>query len=105
MKPRKKHSLIVSVMALIATLSMILSGCSDNSENRNVVYEDMKAAFEQANLLSSNIGIFTKIDSGASVFYGECFLMAAKAAAAIIAVIIMISIKGINDNSPVFGLT
>ncbi len=69
MKPRKKHSLIVSVMALIATLSMILSGCSDNSENRNVVYEDMKAAFEQANLLSSNIGIFTKTESSDSLKY------------------------------------
>ena len=105
MKPKRKQLLLISVMVLIVALSMILSGCSDSSENRRVVYEDMKAAFEQANLLSSNIGIFTKIDSGASVFYGECFLMAAKAAAAIIAVIIMISIKGINDNSPVFGLT
>ncbi len=105
MKPKRKQLLLISVMVLIVALSMILSGCSDSSENRRVVYEDMKAAFEQSNLLSANIGIFTKIDSGASVFYGECFLMAAKAAAAIIAVIIMISIKGINDNSPVFGLT
>lgn len=72
MKSGRKLSYVSIILALAAVLSMFLTGCSGNTDNRNVVYEDMKAAFEQANLLSANIGIFTKTVSGDSVSYGEC---------------------------------
>ena len=32
----------------------------------------MEAASEQADLLSSNIGLFSKTVSGDAIFYGEC---------------------------------
>ena len=68
MKTRKILTVILAILALTCTLS----GCTGNKDDRNVVYEDMKAAFEKANLLSSNIGIFTKIENDGSVSYGEC---------------------------------
>ena len=60
--------IILAVFVLFA----VLSGCSGNHDSRNVICEDMQAAFEQANLLSANIGIFTKTEQGDSVTYGEC---------------------------------
>jgi len=57
---------------LTAALLMLLVSCSGNTGNQNVVYEDMKDSFEQANLLSANIGIFTKAEKDGSVSYGEC---------------------------------
>ncbi|MBR5718339.1 MAG: trypsin-like peptidase domain-containing protein [Clostridia bacterium] len=68
MKTRKILTVILAILALTCTLS----GCTGNKDDRNVVYEDMKAAFEKANLLSANIGIFTKIENDGSVSYGEC---------------------------------
>ena len=67
-----KTGKILTVILIILTLLAWLSGCVDNTDNRNVVYEDMQAEFEKANLLSANIGIFTKIESDGSVSYGEC---------------------------------
>ena len=72
MKSGRKLSFASIIMVLATALPMLLTGCSGNAENRNVVYEDMKASFEQANLLSANIGIFSKTVSGDSVSYGEC---------------------------------
>lgn len=68
MKTRKIMTVILAILALTCTLS----GCTGNKDDRNVVYEDMKAAFEKANLLSANIGIFTKIENDGSVSYCEC---------------------------------
>lgn len=62
----------LSIILAVLTLAVVLSGCAGNNDDRNVVYDDMKAAFERANLLSANIGIFTKVESDGSVSYGEC---------------------------------
>ena len=67
-----KTGKILTVIFIILTLLAGLSGCAENTDDRNVVYEDMQAAFEKANLLSANIGIFTKTESDGSVRYGEC---------------------------------
>ena len=53
-------------------VSILLTACADHSDNQNVVFEDMEAAFEQADLLSSNIGLFSKTVSGDAISYGEC---------------------------------
>ena len=51
---------------------MLLAGCSGKDEDsRNIVYEDMKTAFEQSDLLSANIGIFSKTEKDGSISYGE----------------------------------
>ena len=51
----------------------LLAGCAGkNGNGRNVVYEDMKAAFEQSGLLSANIGLFSKTEENGGVSYGEC---------------------------------
>ena len=72
MRSRKPICIILAALMLAAS-SVILSGCSGSGgESRNVVYEDMKAAFEQSDLLSANIGIFTKTEREDSVSYGEC---------------------------------
>ncbi|MBR5410421.1 MAG: trypsin-like peptidase domain-containing protein [Clostridia bacterium] len=64
--------LLAAAVAVAAGLSL-LSGCAGGGEEKQaVVYEDMKASFDQAGLLSSNIGIFTKTVSGDAVSYGEC---------------------------------
>ena len=68
MKIRK----ILYVILAVLTLAAALTGCAGNNGDRNVVYEDMKAAFEKANLLSANVGVFTKTESNGSVSYGEC---------------------------------
>ena len=57
---------------LLSMVSATLTGCAGNNENQDVVDEDMKDAFEQADLLSANIGIFSKNVSGDSISYGEC---------------------------------
>lgn len=54
------------------TLTAVLSGCAGNNDSRNVIYEDMQAAFQKANLLSANIGIFSKTEKDGAVSYGEC---------------------------------
>lgn len=63
---------ILSIILAILALTAALSGCANNNDNRNVVFEDMKTAFEEANLLSANIGIFSKTENDGSVSYGEC---------------------------------
>lgn len=50
-------------------VSILLTACADHSDNLNVVFEDMEAAFEQADLLSSNIGLFSKTVSGDAISY------------------------------------
>ena len=67
-----KTGKILTVILIIVTLLAGLSGCSGNNDDRNVVYEDMQAAFEKANLLSANIGIISKTETEGSVSYGEC---------------------------------
>ena len=67
-----KAGKVLTVILIILTLLAGVSGCAEKTDHRNVVYEDMQAAFEKANLLSANIGIFTKIESDSSVSYGEC---------------------------------
>lgn len=49
-----------------------LAGCAGETDNgQAVVYDDMKAAFEQSGLRSVNIGIFSKTVSNNTVSYGE----------------------------------
>lgn len=60
------------MLLAVLTLAAALTGCAGNNDSRNVVYEDMKAAFEEADLLSANVGIFTKTEADGSVSYGEC---------------------------------
>lgn len=62
----------ITIILIILALTVSLAGCSGSTNNRNMVYEDMKAAFEKANLLSANIGIFSKNEKDGSVSYGEC---------------------------------
>ena len=52
------------LLMLIAAAGLMLCGCSWNSvPGSEPVYEDMKASFEKAGLLSANIGIFSRTDS------------------------------------------
>ena len=67
-----KTGKILSVVLVILTLIAVLSGCAGNSGSRNVIYEDMQAAFQKATILSANIGIFSKTVSGGTISYGEC---------------------------------
>ena len=72
MRSRKPICIIFAALMLAAAFPIILSGCSGGRDSRDVVYDDMKAAFEQADLLTANIGIFTKTEQGDTVTYGEC---------------------------------
>ena len=72
MKARTERSVLPVLWMLIMAVSILLTACADHSDNQNVVFEDMEAAFEQADLLSSNIGLFSKTVSGDSISYGEC---------------------------------
>lgn len=56
--------------ALTAGL-FLLCGCDSGSDPRDTVYEDMKEAYEKADLMSSNIGLVTKTEEGDSITYGE----------------------------------
>ena len=67
-----KTGKILSVILVMLTLTAVLSGCAGNNDSRNVIYEDMQAAFQKANLLSANIGIFSKTEKDGAVSYGEC---------------------------------
>ena len=59
-------------MLILLMLSAWSSGCADPADQRSIVYEDMQAEFEKADLLSANIGIFTKTEINGSTSYGEC---------------------------------
>ena len=68
----KSASIRIICAALSAISAFVLCGCSEGSSGRSdIVYEDMKEAFEKADLYSSNIGIMTKTAAGDSVSYGE----------------------------------
>lgn len=72
MRIKKSNRVALLVLALALAAAGLLSACSGNHEDsRNVVYEDMKASFEQSGLLSSNIGLFSKAETDGSVSYGE----------------------------------
>lgn len=65
--------MILTAVASFITGTVLFSGCADkNEDSRNVVYEDMKTAFEQSGLLSANIGLFAKMEKDGSVSCGEC---------------------------------
>lgn len=69
---RKKISRALASLIVLAMVCSSLFGCSGkNEDSRSVVYEDMKAAFEQSGLLSANIGIFSRTETDGSVSYGE----------------------------------
>ena len=60
------------VLMLIVGSVLLLNGCSgDTDDSRNIVYEDMKNAFDESGLLSANIGIFSRTEKDGSVTYGE----------------------------------
>ena len=58
---------LLLIILAILSLTAVLTGCAGNDGNRNVVYEDMKTAFEKAGLFSANIGIFSKTEKDGSV--------------------------------------
>lgn len=61
------------ILTVFLIMMMCLSGCSGRSEDDpKTVHEDMKEAFEKTDLISANIGIFSKIETDDSVSYGEC---------------------------------
>ncbi len=66
----KSESILRKVLlltVLVGIVSFLLTGCSGSKEDdRNTVYEDMKAAFEQSGLFSANIGIFSKTEKEGS---------------------------------------
>ena len=68
-KPVSKRIICAALSAICA---LALCGCSEgNSGRSDIVYEDMKEAYEKADLYSSNIGIMTKTAVDDSVTYGE----------------------------------
>ena len=70
---KKKTIKFIIVFMLSALLTQtILSGCKGGASNRNVVYEDIKTAFERSNLLSANIGLFSKTEKDGAITYVEC---------------------------------
>ena len=68
MGSRKTICIMLAASMLAMAAAALLSGCSGGGDP---VYEDMKAAFEQSDLLSANIGIFSKTEQDGSVSYGE----------------------------------
>lgn len=75
-KPAMKYKrtlCLLLIIILAAEAFLILSACSaGNEDSRNIVYEDMKAAFEQSGLFSANIGIISRTEKDGCVSYGEC---------------------------------
>lgn len=72
MKAGKKRWVILLLLLLTLGSAGILSACSGGGDKGNLVFDDMKKSFEEAGLLSSNIGIFSKAEKDGSVSYGEC---------------------------------
>jgi S1-C subfamily serine protease len=69
----KRRTVFLTFAAMALALAMLLAGCAGNNEgSRNVVYDDMKTAFEQSGLISANIGVFSKTEKDGNVSYGEC---------------------------------
>ena len=64
-----KRVLCITLAALMSLT--LLSGCSGQKGDRDIVYEDMKEAFEKSGLLSSNIGIVSRTEENGSISYGE----------------------------------
>jgi S1-C subfamily serine protease len=64
-----KRTVYIILTALL-TLSL-LSGCSRKGGDRDLIYEDMKDAYEKAGLFSSNIGIVSRTEEEGSISYGE----------------------------------
>lgn len=62
---------ILFIILAILSLTAVLTGCAGNGGDRKVVYENMKTAFEKADLFSANIGIFTKTERDGLISYGE----------------------------------
>ncbi|MBQ7500885.1 MAG: hypothetical protein IJT91_08325, partial [Clostridia bacterium] len=62
---------ILCIILVLSALVTAFSGCSGGGD-RGAVYEDMKEMLEKANLLSANIGLFSKTEKDGSVSYGEC---------------------------------
>ncbi len=60
------------ILMILIVMILCLFGCSGGSgDNRKTVHEDMKDAFEEAGLISANIGIISKVETEDSVSYGE----------------------------------
>ena len=57
----------VAVVAAVA-LAFVLGGCGRGAD-RNIVYEDMETAFDQAGLRSANIGLFTRTEQDGNITY------------------------------------
>ena len=72
MSVKRICSMILALFVLSVGTISLMSGCSGSSEeSQDVVYDDMKEAFEQSGLLSANIGIFSKTESDGNISYGE----------------------------------
>ena len=72
MKSKRTMCIALSLLMLFAGAALLFSGCSgDTNDSRNVVYDDMKEAFDKSGLLSANIGIFSKTEKDGTVSYGE----------------------------------
>lgn len=60
------------ILMILIVMMMCLFGCSGGSgDDRKTVHEDMKDAFEEAGLISANVGIVSKVETEDSVSYGE----------------------------------
>lgn len=68
MKSRRTICAALLLLMLIAGAASLFSGCSGGkNDSRNVVYDDMKEAFERSDMLSANIGIFSKTEKDGNI--------------------------------------
>ena len=67
----KKAMQIPLLLMLILGIGLLLFGCSGGTNESSMVYEDMKESFDKSELLSANIGIFSRTENNGSVTYGE----------------------------------
>ena len=70
---KQKIGRVFALLMVAGMMCPALSCCSGSGDDgRNVVYDDMRTAFEQSGLISANIGIFSRTENDSSVSFGEC---------------------------------
>ena len=71
MKSKKSTVKIAALMIIAVFIPIIITGCKSENDNRNIVYEDMKTAFEKSGMLSANIGLFSKTETDSQTSYAN----------------------------------